>query len=670
MGVSDRQVRRWAIAAVSAIAAACEPRENSARLRTETFPENQRFAQAVSRTLGFLSAEAAERRGLAVERLGRSRLAVIARLDPGASVPGAGPELRALAAAAREASAAGQDEDLHFIAALHEALVDYELARDASGAWVVQQARGRKRSGAFFTPPALTRVVVQAALEPLRRELQDLDPAERTRRVSSWRVCDPAMGAGAFLFEVCAALAAELPPGGKSRRVVLDHCLHGVDVNPLSVAVAEVCLWLFAADPELSPETLEARLRPGDALDGDLQARQPSLFARRGAGFDWVEQFPQVFADGRGFDLVIGNPPWVAFAGRAAQPLSPEKRSDYAARFRSMRGYPTLHGMFVERAAKLAPRGSVALLVPSPIADLDGYRAVRRALTETHRPREPLTEFGQDAFASVTQPCFALIADPAPGGVGGDDRPWQLSERQRARVEAAPLEIPGALERLRNLAPLPKELFGEMGLQTSGGVSQRLLLRAAAPDDRHTYPLLEGRDVGEFRQGPPRLFLHPDPSTLEQARCRVRPVAEYQRVKFVVRQTARHPIAALHGGLPFRNTLLAGFEHPELDPALMVGLLNSSLYRALHVARQRDARQAVFPQVKIRHLRELPRPPAAPAAHERIRELTRRAGADGVDEALRVALDETVFELFAIEPAERGAIVRLLETASGNSAAR
>ena len=108
---------------------------------------------------------------------------------------------------------------------------------------------------------------------------------------------------------------------------------------------------------------------------------------------------------------MIGNPPWVAYAGRAAQPLSPERKAYFADHYSTLKGYPTLHGLFVERALRLAPQGTVALVVPSPIADLHGYRAVRRAVRATHTPCEPMLEFGQDAFASVTQPCFALIAE-------------------------------------------------------------------------------------------------------------------------------------------------------------------------------------------------------------------------------------------------------------------
>jgi len=100
----------------------------------------------------------------------------------------------------------------------------------------------------------------------------------------------------------------------------------------------------------------------------------------------------------------------------------------------------------VERALALAPQGTVALVVPSPIADLVGYRAVRRVVRKTHTPCEPLLEFGQDAFESVTQPCFALVAEVKKGlrahEAEPDERPFRLVERQRAGAVAAEVSRP------------------------------------------------------------------------------------------------------------------------------------------------------------------------------------------------------------------------------------
>jgi hypothetical protein len=125
------------------------------------------------------------------------------------------------------------------------------------------------------------------------------------------------------------------------------------------------------------------------------------------------------------------------------------------------------------------------------------------------------------------------------------------------------------------------------------------------------------------------------------------------------------PIAALHDGLPFRNTLLAGFDQPDLPSDLVVGLLNSALYRALHLASRRDARQAAFPQVKVTHLRALPRPPRAPTVMKAIAKLTRRATTGGFDAELRVELDRLVFDLFAVTDDHRTSIVRFLRERSG-----
>jgi hypothetical protein len=564
---------------------------------------------------------------------------------------------------------------------VYETLIGHELELAASGEWRLVLGRGRKRSGSFYTPPALTDVVAEAALTPLLSDIATLEPDQRAAKLLGLSVCDPAMGAAAFLIEVggklCSALHAVWQELGlqrssaEARTAIVRSVLHGVDSSRSAVAVAEAALWLFADSPELELHEAGRNLRHADALSGDSFLERPLVsqtslkFARAAttesqpSRFDWQKQWPEI-AERGGFDLVIGNPPWVAYAGRAAQPLADEQRDDYSRRFTSWRGYPTLHGLFIERAAEIAPRGVVALLVPSPVADLDGYRNVREALTRTHRPCEPLLEFGQDAFAGVTQPSFALLAVPDP--TGSSHRAWTLVERQRLNGHAEQLSAPAVLELLVSAPRFPGELFREMGFQTTRLATLHLLCRSDHPEEGFRYPLLEGRDVREFRQGPVRLFLCDDPERVKWAGCRVRPQSEYARVCFVVRQTAKVPIAALHSGLPFRNTLLAGIAVDTLSPELLVGLLNSALYRALHLFAQRDARQAAFPQVKIRHLRSLPCPPDDRLAQQRVIDICRRASAAEMDRELREKLDHAVFELFGLPEDHRADVLKFVST--------
>jgi N-6 DNA Methylase len=543
---------------------------------------------------------------------------------------------------------------------LYELLLGEGVQQSEEGKFGLSSGKRRKQTGTFFTPRALTEVVVSRALKPLERRIAG--SAHRTHDfVIEFRVCDPAVGGGAFLLEVMRALARRGGgPGAQSaaerRGALVTSVVHGVDINPVAVAVAEAALCLFAEDPGLTLKEAGKNLRVGDALLGAPYGsvgagEQRSLPFEGHQGLDFGLEFPEVFERG-GFDLVIGNPPWVAYAGRAAQPLAPGRKAFFATHYATLRGYPTLQGLFVERALRLAPQGTVALVVPSPLADLHGYRAVRRAVRGSHTPCEPMLEFGQDAFLSVTQPCFALIAEASTGTAPPGtlaEQPFRLAERQRAGGLAAEVLPPRALLEIAKGQTFPRELFGEMGFQTTSAVTQHLLRRSPTPDLVHHYPLLEGRDVREFSEGEPRLFLSPDPNLLAKARCRLRDKNDYLRVRFVIRQTARYPIAALHRGLPFRNSLLAGFAVEGFPADLVVGLLNSSLYRALHLALRRDARQATFPQVKIGHLRALPEPPLDPDLRAQIAELSADLTRRGFDRVLAERLDCAVFGLFSLE---------------------
>ncbi len=536
---------------------------------------------------------------------------------------------------------------------IYEVLLGLQLTQTADGRLRLETHQIRKNAGVFFTPCALADSVVRRALELL---------AERD--ASSLRICDPALGGAMFLLQAGRQLHALANVGsdgavrGISRSQIVVECLFGVDQSELSVAVAEAALWLWAADNTLAMRTAGQHLMVGNTLLGQGWLPTKTAVPQPEMAFSWGEALPELIANG--FDCVVGNPPWVAYAGRAAKPLLPEERAWLSKNYRAFRGYPTLQAMFVERAAELAPRGVVALLLPSSVADLEGYRSMRQVFTASHTLVSPLTEYGEDAFSGVTQPCFALVARPSELPGVGSSEAWALSERQSARLKAAAIEIPQALLRLREFPAWPASLFREMGFQTTRRASENLLVRKPAELTADLCPILEGKDIHEFREGEARLYLRISPELLAWAGCRFRAREQFAAVKFVVRQTAKVPIAARHtSGLPFRNSLLAGFETEGLSTHLVLGLLNSALYRALHLAFQRDARQATFPQVKVAHLRCLPMPPLTPNLVHRIEALARDAES-ATGKLDRTPLDQCVFELFAITVEEQTAILRFL----------
>lgn len=588
--------------------------------------------------------QAMSRAALDAERLSGLRLV---RLAAPFAVSAA--ERTAIAQFLEAAEEENQDPRLSWAHRVGQSM-DLARAVQARGLLSGDRSSLRRQTGSYFTPRVVAHSVVTRGGGSLAIDLQRHDSTEdgevRKAQMSlpflghahALAVCDPAVGGGAFLLEAAAFLEHSLLKSGRVRdasqaRVVAVSCLYGVDRSELACAVAEAALFVFC------PEAFEhEESRPRFAVADTLR--------------DDVLELPGFPA--RGFDWIVTNPPWVAYQGRAAQALTVEERAFFRERYHSFQGYPTLHGMFVERSTELAPHGVLSLLLPSSLSDLNGYAATRHALTRTHVPREPLLEYGQDAFSGVVQPCFALVARPRlESDAPGTGEVWKLEERQRQKAVVQSVPAPEVLAQLTELPKLPAACFGELGFQSNRRVAQELFLRTDHPQDPFTEPLLQGRNVAEFREAKPTLFMHPDPEVLRATRCRLRDLAAYHRVSFVVRQTAAYTIAALHEGQRFRNSLIAGYAQDGFDGPLLVALLNSALYRAFHLSRQRDARQAAFPQVKVRHLRDLPAPPHG-ATWDQLRGLCLEAHArGGLDGDKRRALDQAVFDLFSVSREQR-----------------
>jgi len=151
----------------------------------------------------------------------------------------------------------------------------------------------RKGTGSYYTPQEITSFLVRQALEPLVQPIIEGcaqrdsrgRPKRRAEEILELKVCDPAMGSGAFLIQACRYLAEaygraliaegrdvsgriEAEELARYKRLVAERCLYGVDLNPLAVELAKVSLWLetLAADRPLS--FLDHRLRCGNSLIG------------------------------------------------------------------------------------------------------------------------------------------------------------------------------------------------------------------------------------------------------------------------------------------------------------------------------------------------------------------------------------------------------------------
>jgi len=170
----------------------------------------------------------------------------------------------------------------------------------------LQPGEERRRSGSHYTPRSLTQPIVERTLAPVLAAMGEHPTPEA---ILALRVCDPAMGSGAFLVEACRQLATRLEAAWKhhdampaipadedphlhARRRVAQRCLYGVDRNPLAVDLARLSLWLetFARDHAFT--FVDHCLRHGDSLVGLSleQIASVSLDTRKGTQLDLVRK--------------------------------------------------------------------------------------------------------------------------------------------------------------------------------------------------------------------------------------------------------------------------------------------------------------------------------------------------------------------------------------------
>lgn len=335
-----------------------------------------------------------------------------------------------------------------------EALGEAPIEKRASGT-----SGRRKRDGVVYTPDYVARFIVDQTLGTHCKEIftqilgqyaakgaKDDDDAiawksakaERQAwadyrdRLTALRIVDPACGSGVFLIMAFDYLKAEL--GQVNTKLaelsgtgmagdlldpdseILTHNLFGVDVNSESVEIAKLSLWIKTARRGKVLDSLDANLRVGDSLIED------SSFAYRSHGFEWKAAFPNIVAAG-GFDVVLGNPPYVRM--ELIKPMKPwlEKRYEVVS------DRADLYAYFFERGIKLLKPGGRLGFISSSTFFKTGSGAPLRDFLRTKATLETVVDFGDhQIFEGVTTyPAILTMKAGAPPP-GHELQFWKIGE--------------------------------------------------------------------------------------------------------------------------------------------------------------------------------------------------------------------------------------------------
>ncbi|SEM37544.1 TaqI-like C-terminal specificity domain-containing protein [Roseovarius azorensis] len=329
----------------------------------------------------------------------------------------------------------------------------------------------RKRDGVVYTPDYIARFIVAETLGthlreifddtlrahakkgadvtvyeniPWRKKSAELEAWQAYRdRLKSLRIVDPACGSGVFLIMAFDFMKAELTrvndkikdllPKAEHFGDLLDYVpdseiltdnLFGVDVNEESIEITKLSLWIKTARRGKVLDSLSGSIRVGDSLIED------SNFAYLDHAFTWETAFPGVFAEG-GFDVVLGNPPYVRMEFLKLLKPYLEKRYEVVS------DRADLYCYFYERGLRLLkPGGRLGYISSNTFFKTGSGKPLREYLLK-EATIESVVDFGDlQVFEGVNTTPAILTMKRGLAPKGHELRFWQLDALPEANFQA------------------------------------------------------------------------------------------------------------------------------------------------------------------------------------------------------------------------------------------
>ncbi len=247
---------------------------------------------------------------------------------------------------------------------------------------IVEGQTHRKEQGIYYTPTYIVDYIVRNTIGEVLKD-KNVNP-------ESIKVLDPACGSGSFLLKAFDYLNDYWEKReGKTRQAKLDtegiftrkthimkNNIFGVDLDPKAVEIAQLNLLLKLAEKKHRLPTLRNNLKIGNSLVNDEGLSKKA--------FNWEREFQEIIEDG-GFDVVIGNPPYIN-AIQLTKTVGEKVKSYWKEQYYSAKGTYDIYVLFFEQALKLCKKGGfVSFITPNKYLSSPYGVALREYIAKNYR---------------------------------------------------------------------------------------------------------------------------------------------------------------------------------------------------------------------------------------------------------------------------------------------
>lgn len=414
------------------------------------------------------------------------------------------------------------------LGAVYENYLGHMLAESEKGTVLDKNLKKRKEQGIYYTPEFIVDYIVKNALKPV------LDKCQSVNDLKKIKVLDPACGSGSFLIKALEVINEKYKEfnykGDEMTKImILQENLFGVDLDEQAVEIARLNLLINSLEKRMKLPKLDKNIKNGNSLISGSDEELLKYFGknfRDKKPFNWEEEFPEVFKQG-GFDVIIGNPPYVFGGNYGIENLDKEY---FKYRFISGGGKINLFTLFMEKSLKsLKNEGLLSFIIPNTFLRVTSYEKTREYVLNNSCIKQ-IADLGTDIFGgAVTSSIIILLekqvkniednAIEIKSGLNGIPQIVRQEEFNKGSFVFSMNNSPRELQILSKL---------EEGALPLGSLCSELIFGVVITKNRNELvsniqkpgfkPFLEGKDISRYYIRPVKKYLDYTPNKLHRPR--------------------------------------------------------------------------------------------------------------------------------------------------------